>query len=64
MVSTRVLDVMEAGGSLPSHGIAYTRQDCGKLFDQVWPIPSLFQLLDDANYDVIIDTVRVDFVVR
>lgn len=55
---------MEAEDSLPSHGIAYTRQDCGKLFDQVWPIPSLLQLLDDANYDVIIDTVRIDFVVR
>ena len=54
---------MEAEGSLPSYGIAYTRQDGGKLFDQVWPIPGLFQLLDDANYDVIVDAVCVDLVV-
>lgn len=64
MVSTNAMDLMEAEGSLPGHGIAYTRQDRGKLFDQVWSIPSLFQLLDDAHYDVIIDTVCVNFVVR
>ena len=63
MVSTMVMDVMEAWSSLPSHGIAYTGQDCGKLFYQVWPISGLFQLLDDTDDDVIVYTLCVDFVV-
>ena len=64
MVSKRVMEVREAEGSLPSHGIACTRQDCGKLFYQVWPIAGLFQLLDDTDHDVIVYTLCVDFVVR
>ena len=63
MVSERIMEVMEAEDSLPSHGIACTRQDCGKLFDQVWPIASLFQLLDNTDHDVIVYTLCVDFVV-
>ena len=63
MVSKRVMEVMEADNSLPCHGIACTRQDCGKLFDQVWPIAGLFQLLDDTDHDVIVYTLCVDFVV-
>ena len=42
MVSTRVVDLMAHEDFLPGHGIAYTGQDGGKLFDQVWPIPGLF----------------------
>ena len=64
MVSKRVMGVMEAEDSLPSHSIACTRQDCGKLFYQVWPIAGLFQLLDDTDHDVIVYTLCVDFVVR
>ena len=54
---------MEKRNLLPGHGIAYTRQDCGKLLDQVWPIARLFELLNHADHDVIIDALSVDFVV-
>lgn len=64
MVSTRVMDLMGQEDSLPGYGIAYTRQDCGKLFDQVRSIPGLFQLLDNTNHDIIIDALCIDFVVR
>ena len=60
MVST---DVVECELSLPGHGIADTRQDGGKLFDQVWSVPGLFQLLDDAYHDIIVDAICVDFAV-
>ena len=64
IISTEFVCLIKAEFSLPGHGIAYIRQDCGKLFDQMRPIPSLLQLLDDANHDVIIDAFFVDFVVR
>ena len=63
MVSTRSRTWWKLRGSLPGHGIADTRQDGGKLFDQVWPVPGLFQLLDDAYDDIIVDSICVDLVV-
>ena len=52
---------MEGLALLPGHGIACTRQDCGELLDQVWPIA--LELLNDADQDIIIDALSVDFVV-
>lgn len=63
IVSTKVVDLMEDEDALPGHSIAYTRQDSCKLFDQVWPIPGLFQLLDHTNHDIVTDALCVDFVV-
>lgn len=63
LVSIRVIDLVEWKESLPGHGVAYTREDCGKLLDQVWSISSLFQLLDHTNDDIIMNTFCINFVV-
>ena len=60
----KIHELMEADGSIPRHGIAYTRQDGGKLFDQVWSVPGLFQLLDDTDDDIIVDALCINLTVR
>lgn len=43
------------GLNVPFDALELCRKDCGKLFDQVWTITSLLQLLQDSNDDVIVD---------
>ena len=48
---------------VPGDSIVDVRQDYGQIFYQVRSIPSLLQLFNHGNHNIIIDAVCVDLVV-